>query len=291
MLVAGTTARDTLVRVTELPGPDTAERADEIADATGGCGANVAYALARLGHRPRLMSAVGGDFAGSRFEAHLEDAGVDLDALVRKQDQRTARAVVTTDASGRQAITYHEGATPAMRELSPHEAPIGHFGPGELTAYPRLMRACERVTYDPGQETFYRPLEDVLAPVEHTDVLLANEHEAERLAEAYGGLDALTRDLTAVVVTDATGQDVHTAEESARVRGVEADVVDPTGAGDAHSAGVVHGLEAGWTLETACRFGSVLAAFAVEHVGAQAGLPTLEAAIARYETAYGSTPR
>lgn len=291
MLVAGTVARDTIVRVDSLPGIDEAERAEAIVDGPGGCGANVAHALARLGERPHLLSAVGGDFAGSPEEARLDEAGVGLDGLVRVADASTARAVLTTDGQGRQTITYQEGPTPAMAEIEPEEAPIGHFAPGELTAYPPLMAACEQVTYDPGQETFYRPVEEFLAPIEHADVLLANEHEAEVIADAAGGLDALLADLEAVVVSDAEGQDVHTPDGRVRVPGVEAEAVDTTGAGDAHAAGIVYGLSEGWPLETGCRLGSVLAAFAIEALGAQTNLPRLDEALDRYADAYGDTPR
>lgn len=289
VLVAGTIALDTIARVDALPGPDEACRADAIADRPGGCGANVAHALARLGHRPALLSAAGRGFDGSRAQRALEASGVDLDHVVRAEAP-TARAVVTTEDQGRQTIVYHEGATPAMRDLSPVPASLGHFAPGELTAYPALMDACERVTYDPGQETFHRPIEEVLAPIDHADVLLANEHEARRITDVYGGLDALVDALDAVVVTDPGGQDVHTAQGRERVPGVEAELLDATGAGDAHSAGVVHGIDAGWSLPQACRMGSVLAAFAVEGLGAQAGLPTLEEALERYEAAYGEAP-
>lgn len=287
MLVAGTTALDTVLRVETLPDPDTARRADAIVDGPGGCGANVAYALARLGHQPTLMSAVGEGFEATEAHERLAAAGVDLDHLVRSDEAPTARAVLTTDAAGHQEIVYHEGATPRMTQLDPLPAKIGHFAPGELSAYPPLMAACETTLYDPGQETFYRPIEEVIAPIEHAQILVANHHEAERIADAHGGLEALVDELEAVVITDAEGQDLHTPDGRDRVPGVEAEAVDLTGAGDAHSAGMLHGLEQGWSLATACRFGSVLAAFAVEALGAQAGLPGLPAALERYVSAYG----
>jgi ribokinase len=290
VLVAGTTATDTLLRVDELPAPDTAERADRVLDAPGGCGANVAVALGRLGDEPDLLTAVGSDFAGSDAERRLERAGVALNHAVRAADERTARAVMTTDAEARQTIVYHEGATRRMRDLDPVAAELAHFAPGELSAYPALMAACERVTYDPGQETFYRDMEEVLAPIEHADVLLVNEHEADRIAEAHGGREALLADLEALVVTDRDGQTIHAGGQRERVTAVETDPVDPTGAGDAHSAGLLHGLATGFELADACRLGSVLAASAVEHLGAQGGLPDREQALARFERAYGRRP-
>lgn len=276
VLVAGSTAFDQVARVERFPGPDEAVKADRIEASPGGCGANVARGLARLGHEPTLLSAVGGDFADTDAERALLDEGVDLSALVRGEDERTAAAMMATDANLEQTIVYDEGATPRMTDLEPVEAELGHFAPGEIAAYPELMAAVDRVVFDPGQEVFYRPVEEVLAPLEHVDVLLVNEHEAARIAEATDdGLEELAADREALVVTHAEGQRVHVDGDVVEIDALAADVVDPTGAGDALSVGLVHGLAEGMSLPEACRLGGAVAACVVEHVGAQRGLPTL----------------
>lgn len=290
MLVCGTTAHDTILRVDELPTPESATQAKRIADGPGGCGANVAFALARLGHEPRLLSAVGTRFRGSSMEARLAEAGVQLDELVVDEDRPTARAVMTSEAAGRQTIVYHEGATPSMTELDPQPAPLGHFAPGELTAYPPLMEAVDRALYDPGQETFYRPIEEVAAPIDRCEILLVNEHEIDRIVEHTGPIGELLEGLEAVVVSDAGGQTIHTDEGEERLDAAPADPVDLTGAGDGHRAGVLYGLKAGWPLAEACRFGSVIAACVIEELGAQAGAPTLGRARERFEAAFGRPP-
>lgn len=289
MLVAGTTAWDTILRVPELPGPDTAERAHTIVDAPGGCGANTAYALALLGHDPDLLTAVGDDFGTFGIQGRLEGAGVNLEHIHHEPNAKTARAVLTTDAHDQQTIAYHEGATPRMDRLEPVASPIGHFAPGELTAYPRLMQACDVVTYDPGQETFYRPIEEVTKPLTHTDILLVNEHEGERIAEAYGGHVALLDEVDTLIVSDKHGQTIHHDGKETRVESITAQPVDLSGAGDAFNAGILHGLAHEWLLEDAARLGSVIAAFTIEAYGAQEGLPTLAEARERYEDAYDAT--
>lgn len=281
VLVVGSTAFDTLARVPRFPQADEAVKAQSIEAQPGGCGANAARALARLGHEPTLLSAVGLDFPDSPAARALDGDGVDLSQLVHARDHRTARAVMATDDQLQQAIVYDEGATPAMQRLEPVQAGLGLFSPGELRAYPPLMRAVDRVVFDPGQEVFYREAEEVLALLKHADVLVVNEHEAERLANAAGGIPALLEGLEALVVTHARGQRIHRHEGQAEVEALPADVVDPTGAGDAHCAGLTHGLAEGMDVVEASRFGSAVAACVVEHVGAQAGLPTLAEARAR----------
>lgn len=280
MLVVGSTAFDTVAKVDAFPAPDRAVEAESVRACPGGCGANVARALARLGREPTLLSAVGADFRGSPAEAALREEGVDLSHLERV-DAPTARAILTTDEDLRQAIVYDGGATPAMRELAPVEAGLAHFAPGELAAYPPLMAAADRVVFDPGQEVFYRPTREVVDLLDPVDVLVVNEHEAAELADEAGSVEALASGREAVIVTRREGQVVHAGGDAVEVEAAPADVVDPTGAGDAYAAGLVHGLAEGRSLVEASRLGGAVAACAVEALGAQAGLPTLAEARAR----------
>ncbi len=290
MLVAGTVALDLIARVPSLPARNRTVLASQMAEHFGGCGGNVARALGRLGHEPHLVSAVGADFRGSAYEDALEADGVDLSDLHYHDEAPTARAFLATDPKGDQQIVYHAGATPHMTEIDLVASPIGHFAPGELSTYPRLMEHCGHVTFDPGQETFHRDIDEVWACVEAADILLVNHHEAEHLADHAGGIPEMLETLGALVVTDAQGQDLHTPGGTDRIPGVACEDIEHTGAGDAHSAGVVHGLAQGWDLDDCCRMGSVIAAFALEHAGAQTGLPRLDQAYDRFEAAYGYRP-
>jgi len=60
------------------------------------------------------------------------------------------------------------------------------------------------------------------------------------------------------------------------VRGLSAEVVDSTGAGDAFDAGVIYGVLNGWTLEEAARFGMLLAYLTVQKVGARSAVVPLK---------------
>jgi len=52
------------------------------------------------------------------------------------------------------------------------------------------------------------------------------------------------------------------------------EVVDPTGCGDAHRAGLLHGLTQGWTLSDACKLGNVMGSLKVASRGPQTHRPT-----------------
>ena len=61
----------------------------------GGVAANIAAGLARLGLRPLLVAAAGGDFDG--YRARLEAAGVDTAGVLVRASAYTAQFWCTTD--------------------------------------------------------------------------------------------------------------------------------------------------------------------------------------------------
>ena len=65
-------------------------------------------------------------------------------------------------------------------------------------------------------------------------------------------------------------------------------VVDPTGVGDAFRGGLLKGLAMDAGLETACRLGSVAAAYVLEHLGGQSHAYTWEEFRARYAKHFGA---
>lgn len=288
--VVGTLALDTLAGVARLAEPEeTAGVRSLRPEAFGGTAGNVAMALARLGLPPRILAGVGADFAGSAYERALLDAGVELDGLVRT-DQPTSRAYIFYDSEGRQATYFYPGASVRLGG-SGRISGRAHFAAGEISAYPALMRQADWVSFDPGQETFHRSLDQILACLPHVDMLFVNRHERERL-ERDAGMDVgriLASGVDVVVETrGADGTLVHGREGAREVPAVPVVARDPTGGGDAHRAGFLYALERGADLETAARFANVLGSFAVEQVGAQEGLPVLEDALARHEKAYGT---
>lgn len=290
--VVGTVAYDTLARVKGLPEPEaTAGVLDVHADLPGGTGGNVATALARLGLAPRVVSAVGPDFAGSPLERSLVTAGVDISGLEIKQTP-TSRCYVFFDDEGRQVSYFFPGASSQFTGAAGTKG-RAHFCAGEIARYPDLMRQADWVSFDPGQELFHRETSQILACMEHVDLLFINRHEKDIL-EKQAGWDLprlFAAGLSAIVETrGGEGTLVHTPGGRFAAPAVPARVLDPTGAGDAHRAGFLFALSKGADMGVAARFASVMASFVIEHVGAQSGLPTLDAALARYEKAYGARP-
>lgn len=294
LTVVGTIAVDTMGLVAKLPDPEATAGVQELhAEMPGGAAGNVAMALARLGAAPRLVSSVGADFAGTAYERALLAAGVDLSGVERAPDAITSRAYVFHEATGRQLTFFHAGAGNMFQGAAAIQG-RAHFSAGPIARYPALMTQADWVSFDPGQETFHRNLDEIAACFPLVDLLFVNRHELARLENEGGWTLAKLLELGLEAVVESRGAEgtlVHTLKgRFAAPAPPVSSVADPTGAGDAHRAGFLFALERGADVGAAARFAGIMGAFAVERVGAQTGLPTLREAMARHESVWGETP-
>lgn len=238
----------------------------------GGQAANVAAWAAELGADARCIAKRGNDPAGELLARALGARGVEVVGPVGEGD--TGVVVSIVDAGDR-SLASDRGIAPtfAQEELDPAwlACDVLHLSGYALLREPiartallaaRLARErgarvsvdvaawTEIRNYGPVQ---FRELLDELAP----DVLFATEAEWELLGGAY---------LTApvgVLKRGARGCTVFTEDAKLDFAAVDAEVVDPTGAGDALAAGVL----VGGSLEEAARRGLEAAARCVAKVG------------------------
>ena len=82
----------------------------------GGCAPNIAYTLALLGERPRLMGTAGQDF--DDYRRWLEAAGVDTSLVMQVPDKFTASFFCSTDSENNQIASFYTGAMANAGELS-----------------------------------------------------------------------------------------------------------------------------------------------------------------------------
>ena len=258
----------------------------------GGGAANIAIAIAILEGNAQLISAVGGDFASSGYEAELEKHSVDLSLLYRFPEEKSTRAFVFTDREHHQSTYFHWGASVKLKELEPPEVDFVHLATSDSTYNARIAKKAGFVSFDPGQDLITYSKENLGSILENTNILFTNKHEIQRVCDMTGkSLDSILGMIETVVVTyDASGSKIHNSGNEYMIPVVPVKALDPTGAGDAYRAGFLLAYTREYPLETCGKIGSTVASFAVQNIGCQTDLPTWEEMKARYEENFGTFP-
>jgi len=261
----------------------------------GGCGPNIAYTLALLGERPRLMATAGQDFP--EYRQWLEAAGVDTSLVVDVPGKFTASFFCSTDADNNQIASFYTGAMANAGELSfraigPCDVAI--ISPNDPAAMLQYAEECRAVAipfiFDPGQQCARMSGPELQEGIKSAAMVICNDYELELIRQKTGlGEDDILEQAGMLVVTRGEhGCTILTSTDRIDVPAVAPrQIVDPTGVGDAFRAGFLKGMAIGASLETCGRLGSVAATYALEHLGGTNHAFTWEEFIGRYELSFG----
>jgi adenosine kinase len=261
----------------------------------GGCAPNIAYTLALLGERPRLMGTAGQDF--DDYRRWLEAAGIDTSLVKQVDDKFTASFFCSTDVESNQIASFYTGAMANAAELSFRTIAgvrMVIISPNDPAAMVQYADECRTLglpfIWDPGQQCARMSGQELAQGIDGAAIVICNDYEIELMKQKTGlDEDAIVRRAGALIVT--RGEHGCTVREGAVSTAVAAvpprAIVDPTGVGDAFRGGLLKGVAAGNSLVVACRLGSVAATYALEHLGGQSHAYTWEEFASRYTTHFG----
>ena len=244
----------------------------------GGCAGNIAYTLAQLGGEPLVLAAVGAD--GQDYLSRLRSWNASTEYVRVVEDSYTAQAIIITDTDNNQITAFHPGAmqsahlTPVPRR---NDIAVGIIAPDGRDAMlqhaAQLAEASIPFIFDPGQGLPMFDGQELMRFIEQATWLAVNDYEARMLCDRTGQtLEALSRShLKGVVVTlGAEGCDLWEQGVRTRVPGMPAaELVDPTGCGDAFRGALLYGLEHGWPLSRCVALGNHIGALKIACRGGQ----------------------
>jgi adenosine kinase len=261
----------------------------------GGCAPNIAYTLALLGERPAILGTAGEDFG--EYRRWLESAGVDTSLIREIPGKFTASFFCSTDRDNNQIASFYTGAMAHAGELSFRTAgpcDLAIISPNDPGAMVQYAEECRTLgipyIYDPGQQCARSSGEELLAGLVGARILICNDYELALIRQKTGLDEAaiLDRAEVLVVTRGEHGSSILCRQGRIDVEAVPPRrVADPTGVGDAYRGGFLKGLAMGADYEVAGRLGSVAAAYALEHVGAQSHSYTWVEFKERYERHFG----
>lgn len=262
----------------------------------GGIAPNIAYTIALLGGRPRVLATAGEDFAD--FRVWLEEQGVDTANIKVISGKYTASYFATTDKSNAQVASFYPGAMAHAAELSLHdiEGPkpdLVVVSPNEPAAMERYVRECTELgiglIYDPSQQIIRFEGDILRRGLQAARAMFVNEYEFELVKDKTGLTEVdILSDLEFMVVTlGPKGAAVYFDGQKTMVEAVPTDhILDPTGGGDAFRGGFLTGYSLGLDWETCGRMGSLAATYCLENEGPQAHHFTPMEFIDRYRAHY-----
>lgn len=261
----------------------------------GGCAANVAVALRKLGVAASVSGRVGDDLYGELIKRDLSALEIDTSGVLTTPGLGTSKTVIISVVGEDRRYLHSFGANAALTaaDIGPsafETADVIYIG-GYLILpalradelRPRLAAARAR-----GAKTIL----DVAAPADrelsldavsrllpHVDYFVPNLDEAFALtgeSDPRRQADRLIEHgaLTALIKLGEQGVHVRSGSESFALDAPPIAVVEPSGAGDAFAAGLAVGILEGWDLPTTARFASVIGASACSALGCAAGIPS-----------------
>jgi sulfofructose kinase len=287
ILCAGILVLDEVFRVDALPQPDSKVEAKDFFIVNGGCAANAAVAIARLGGRAILASPMGGpagkDDNGDRVLAGLRREAIDLSGCQRIDGLSTGISAIFIDARGdRTIVTYRD---PHIAAITPDD-PDGLAAAADLmladNRYPQFVRPlCEaarrrnlRVVLDADKATVVEdPLFRLATHIIFSSECLAATTGRDDLAE---GLATIAQQTDAfLAVSNGPGAILFLEGRSIRrVRVFEVAAVDTLAAGDALHGGFALALAEGQSEAEALHFGAAAAGIKCTRLGGAGGMPS-----------------
>ncbi|MGD9923555.1 MAG: PfkB family carbohydrate kinase [Pseudorhodoplanes sp.] len=287
LVCAGMAVIDHVYRVDAFPKPGTKTSATDFRPVLGGCAANAAIAIHRLGGQARVVAPLGGpqerDPVGDNILAKLATEDIDVSAVVRVNGVSSALSSILIDKSGERLIVSYRH--PGLETARPHDAK-------------RLVSGVDAVLIDNRFPEFVLPVARAAAAIGVTVVLDGDKptrltDELLRIAthivfsadglRATAGTEELSTALTAaaqrtdafVAVTNGP-HDVIWIDEGTlrRMPAFQVDAVDTLAAGDVFHGAFALALAEGRAAADALRFAAAAAAIKCTRFGGGAGTPT-----------------
>jgi sugar/nucleoside kinase (ribokinase family) len=284
--------------IAALPAEGSLVALDDVYVRAGGCAANVAFSLAKQGVAVDVAGCVGADPAGACLISTYGEHQIGAEHVVRVAGQRTSKCIVILVDGEDRRYLYTPGANAAftvdnLSRAWVSELDILYIGglfvlPGlETEALAELLAFC--------RDRSVKTVVDVIVPFGMTgmsdlapllpliDVFLPNEDEAAAftgLADPFDQLRSFEAAGASTIIVTRGAHGSLASRDGKRwlCTAYPIDAVDPSGAGDAFTAGVICGTLNGWELPNTLRYASALGASATRQAGATDGVFSREEA-------------
>ncbi len=251
---------------------------DGVTENYGGTAGNIAYALRLMGKNSTITATIGSDH--HKYFAWLDTHNISRDGITVIPEELTAGAYITTDKSNNQITGFNPGAMKYSSNFDFNgldaKDTLLLVSPGNLSDMINYPKLCKQkgisYIFDPGQALPVLQAQDLLDVISGCTLLIVNDYEFNLIMDKTD----LTKEAllaladNTIITLGGAGSELYGRSGKVTIPSFKAaQVVDPTGAGDAYRGGLLSGLMGGSDLQTSAVQGSVCASFAVECKGTQ----------------------
>lgn len=263
----------------------------------GGCPANVASGISRLGEKAFCLAVAGDDTTGQWIRNELIKQDVDAENVYQLEGIMSDLSAIVVDSNSGERTIFSNHSASGCLEIDKSKIQgfdwifIGDLSGSWEKNLAEIISASEEhgmpIAFNPRQKNIAENPEVVLDSLEKCAIFVVNKDESmellssgenaltteeledeyfllEQLKSKTGGIVAITDGLRGAWATD--------GENSLHVEAIPQNALDTTGAGDAFTSGFFSAHIKGNDLETCLRWGIANSSSSVTEYGGQAGL-------------------
>jgi len=292
----GLATLDILIRLGDLPTWERGAGCSAVGLDGGGPVGTACVAAARLGARVGFVGTAGNDQLASLKVQSLQEDGVDLSYLVRREEPENQVVVVYVNQETGERIFsgLHSFGSVSLQVDELDQAYItsasylhldGTHPEAALQAAQWMRIAGKKVSLDCAKSDGKKIWGKLQELIPYTDILICGSGFGRALtgyADLWQAGEAMLS-LGPQIVVQTEGKDgsyTLTAGERFHTPAFDVKVVDTTGAGDVFHGAYLVGLLRGWDLKKVALFASAVSAIKCNNLGGRTGIPTFEQTIA-----------
>ncbi|HAV11068.1 MAG TPA: hypothetical protein DCX32_00760 [Candidatus Moranbacteria bacterium] len=270
---------------------------DERFETVGGCAANVACGLSRLGINAHCCTKIGDDSIGEWIREELEKKGVGLESLQKEKNCKSDLSFILVDAKTGERTVFSDRSANDKLEIIPKKLRkadwlfISSLNGAWQENLNKILSFSEskkkRVAFNPGQKNIATDPEAVIGAISRSELLMLNKDEALEIV-THVSLGANRKQLNdeafllnslknlgprIILITDGIrGAWALNDNGILHAAAMVVEAVDTTGSGDAFTSGFFAGVLKGKNLREALGWGIMNSSSSVKEYGGQKGL-------------------
>lgn len=274
-------------------------------EALGGCAANVATGLAKLGLETDCYSKVGRDITGRWIKDQLRGNGVGVELIQEEEDRKSDVGFVLDNPKNEDRVIFFNRDANENLEIYPEllgdyawifvSALYGTEDSGWADHLQKIIDVADEkkinLVLNPGQKNIKEDPHQIIEAVKHSKILMVNKDEATEILMNLGSaftaeelkdekfllkrLQFLGPEIVALTdgMRGAWAADQEKVVFAGSLRDeVKGEVKDTTGAGDAFTGGFLGAYFKGRSLEEMLAWGIANSANSVRYYGATEGM-------------------